>query len=91
MSDFVSKADAIDSVIPDDHPMKGFSQKLSDVIARSLMDERTLEYSPLEIAQSAAKNMLSMPGRSGKADIATEMYEYKREAEYVLVWPRGRR
>lgn len=80
-SKFASDVDAVDSVVPDDHPMKGFAPRLRDEITKAMMDDRTLALSPMEIADYAATAMLSLPGRSGKADIATESYEYKREAD----------
>lgn len=80
LSAFASKTEAFDSVIPDDHPLKGYGPQLRESLTKVLMNPKSRGHSYSNIAMAVSNRILASPGKSGVSKI-TEAFEYKRRAD----------
>lgn len=80
LSSFSSKTEAYDSLIPADHPFKGFGGELKEKLTAVMSDPRTKGMEPLDIVNAVTEKALNAPGRFGISKVEEAM-EYKRRAD----------
>ncbi len=75
---YASKADAVDAAIPDDHPLKGYSQQLKIAYNQALGSREFKGVTAGEILQTASRGMLVQPDpKTGRSKLEGA-FKYKR-------------
>ena len=64
-SKYPDKISAIDAAMPEDHPMRGYSQKVRESTEKLLATPEFSQYKPKDIARTAALIELQRPNAEG--------------------------
>ena len=80
LSKYATKTEAYDSVVPEDHPLKGFGPEFRSRLTEILSDSKARQYPVAQVAEYLHQKMMKEPGRQGQSR-EVEAYEYKRRAD----------
>ena len=80
LSKYATKTEAYDSVIPEDHPLKGFGPEFRSRLTDILSDSKARQYPVAQVASYLHQKMMKEPGKQGQTR-EIEAYEYKRRAD----------
>jgi len=84
LSKFSSKAEGVDSNIPEDHPFAGMGREMKGRLEAVLADPQYKGVSADELVQRVGQSYLMEPAGEGKRPRIEQAYRYKREKDAGL-------